>query len=144
VWIEWIPKKAPEVLPLAFSAHLGDTIQNLRAALDYCARAAVSDEIRRTRPRDVSFPLYEDAVKFATWQVKKESWYGQPTLDAISWAQPFHANTDALHPLLVLQHLSNVDKHRLLNVVEYAAIDLGTIALEPSRSSRTKPALAAR
>ena len=131
MWIESILKKAPEPLPLALSALLGDAIQNLRAALDYCAWAAAGDEIRRTQPCDVSFPLYEDAAKFATWRIKKETWYGQPTLDAIDRAQPFHAPTDALHPLLVLQHLSNVDKHRLLNVVQYAAIDLGTIAIEP-------------
>lgn len=131
MWIEWIVKKAPKPLPLAFSTLLGDAIQNLRATLEYCVWAAVDDKIRRTKPTEVKFPLFDDSAKFAIWRAKRQSWYQQPTLDAIGRAQPFHAPSNTMHPLRVLQQLSNVDKHRLLNVVEYSAIDLGTIDLDP-------------
>ena len=46
------------------------------------------------------------------------------------WAQPFQADEDQLHPLRILRTLSNMDKHRLLTVVDHAHIQLG-VDLEP-------------
>lgn len=131
VWVEWVLTKTPKPLPLAFSAVLGDVVHNLRAALDYSTWAAVDDHIRGTNPRGVAFPLYDNDADFAKWAKRKEKWYAQPTIEAIERAQPFHAPADTRHPLSVLQHLSNVDKHRLLNVVEFAAVDLGPVAITP-------------
>jgi hypothetical protein len=131
IWMEWVVTKPPEPLPLSFSTLLGDTIQNLRAALEYAVWAAADDVMRQTNPTQIKFPLILDAAKFATWRQGKSSWYQQPTLSAIDRAQPFHATAELMHPLLILQQLSNVDKHRLLNVVEYAAVDLGDIEIDP-------------
>ncbi|WP_207944465.1 alpha/beta fold hydrolase [Actinomadura rubrisoli] len=50
VWVEWAVTKATAPLPLAFSALLGDVINNLRAALDYSTWAAVDGGIRETNP----------------------------------------------------------------------------------------------
>ncbi len=131
VWVEWVVTKAPAPLPLAFSALLGDVIHNLRAALDYSTWAAVDGSIRETNPRGVAFPLYDQEAGFTKWANQKKSWYAQPTMDAIKRAQPFKAPADRPHSLAVLQQLSNVDKHRLLNVVEYAAFDLGPVGITP-------------
>ncbi|TDB96910.1 hypothetical protein [Actinomadura sp. 7K534] len=131
VWVEWVVTKTPAPLPLAFSALLGDVIHNLRAALDYSTWAAVDDGIRETDPQGVAFPLYDQEAKFIKWTIRKKDWYAKPTMDAIERAQPFKARASQLHPLAVLQQLSNVDKHRLLNVVEFAAFDLGPVGITP-------------
>lgn len=131
VWAEWVLAKAPAPLPLAFSALLGDAIHNLRAALDYCTWAAVDDKYRLSEPQRVAFPLYGQEAKFRKWAAEKKGWYGEPTMGVIERAQPFQATADQRHPLAVLQQLSNADKHRLLNVVHFAAIDLGPVGITP-------------
>lgn len=56
VWREWRLTKAPDPLPLAVAALFGDAIQNLRAALDYTAWAAATDNARRQHQTQVYFP----------------------------------------------------------------------------------------
>lgn len=130
VWHEWRLVKAPPSLPMSFSALLGDVIQNLRAALDYSAWAAVRDDIRATKPTQVFFPLCDTSSEFREWKRRRSSWFSEATVRVIDWAQPFHADDDQLHPLRILRVLSNTDKHRLLNILDHAHIELG-VALDP-------------
>lgn len=62
--------------------------------------------------------------------------FSDDTIKIMEWARPYEASKEKLHPLRVLQVLSNTDKHRLLNVVENAHIEQG-IRLVPERRCTT-------
>lgn len=125
VHMEWRLTAAPDPVPLEFSALLGDVIQNLRASLDYATWAAASPGARKHNAPQVSFPLYKKERDYRDWLKRKSAWFNADTLRVIEAAQLYHAPADQLHPLRILQVLSNTDKHRLLNVVDHAHIDLG-------------------
>jgi hypothetical protein len=47
-------------------------------------------------------------------------------------SQPFNAvGTGKLHPLHILQFLSNTDKHQLLNIVANNQVDMGGVSIDP-------------
>lgn len=130
VWKKWWLEEAPPALPLSFAALLGDVIQNLRAALEYSAWAAASEEARESKPRQISFPIIDDPGNYEKWARRCTDWFSEDTFRVFEWAQPFHADEDRLHPLRILRTLSNTDKHKLLNVVDHAHIELG-VELDP-------------
>lgn len=130
MWMRWWLKMGPPPLPLSFAALLGDVIQNLRAALDYSAWAAASEEARTSKPRQISFPLHDDERKYKNWVRERADWFSEDTFRVFEWAQPFQAAEGQLHPLRILQTLSNTDKHQLLNVVDHAHIEVG-VELDP-------------
>ncbi|MCX6400409.1 MAG: hypothetical protein NTX33_10830 [Propionibacteriales bacterium] len=130
VHMEWRLTAAPDRVPLEFSALLGDVIQNLRASLDYATWAAASPGARKHNAPQVSFPLHKKKQEYLDWLRRKSAWFNADTLRVIEAAQLYHAPADQLHPLRILQVLSNTDKHRLLNVVDHAHIDLG-IFMDP-------------
>ncbi len=129
VWREWRLTQAPDPLPLSFAALLGDVIQNLRAALDYTAWAAASDNARQQHQTQVYFPLLKKQRDFTKWVRDRSGRFSEDTVKAMEWAQPYQAAKDHLHPLRILRVLSNTDKHRLLNVVDHAHIDQGIVML---------------
>jgi hypothetical protein len=128
--MEWRLKESVRPIPRSFAALLGDCIQNLRASLEYAAWAAASEEARQKKPTQIGFPLCDDAAQYRDWAQKRADWFNDEVFKVLAWAQPFEAGEDLLHPLRVLRVLSNTDKHRLLNVVEHAHIDLG-LRLDP-------------
>ena len=130
VWMKWWLEKAPPALPLSFAALLGDAIQNLRAALEYSAWAGATPMARETQPLEISFPIIDDPGKYEKWARRRAGWFSEATLRVLKWAQPFQADEDQLHPLRILRTLSNTDKHKLLNVVDHAHIELG-VELDP-------------
>jgi hypothetical protein len=131
VWRKWWLEKAPPSLPLAFAALLGDVVQNLRAALEYSAWAAASPEARSSYPRAISFPIIDKPGEYEKWARRSSEWFNEATFKVLEWAQPFQADEDQLHPLRILRTLSNTDKHKLLNVVDHAHIELG-VELDPA------------
>lgn len=134
--MEWRLTAAPSSLPLSFAALLGDVIQNLRAALDYAAWAGATQEARREHGHLVSFPILEKKSDFQRWRDMKGDWFDSEIVRVIEASQPYHAPTHQLHPLKVLQVLSNHDKHRLLNVVEDAHVSHG-ITITPMPADYT-------
>ena len=130
VWMKWWLEKPPPGLPLSFAALLGDAIQNLRAALEYSAWAAASSVTRESKPLEISFPIIDDPQKYESWARKRSEWFSEATFRVFEWAQPFQADENQLHPLRILRTLSNTDKHKLLNVVDHAHIELG-VELDP-------------
>lgn len=134
--MEWRLAAAPSPLPLSFAALLGDVIQNLRAALDYAAWAGATQEARRKNGHLVSFPVLQTESDFQRWRGKKGDWFESEVVRVIKASQPYHAPTHQLHPLKVLQVLSNHDKHRLLNVVEDAHVSHG-ISIAPMPADYT-------
>jgi hypothetical protein len=128
--MKWWLKKAQPPLPLSLAALLGDVIQNLRAALEYSAWAAASEEARTSHGRQISFPIIDDETEYEKWARRRTDWFSETTFEVFEWAQPFQASADQLHPLRILRTLSNTDKHKLLNVVDHAHIRMG-IELDP-------------
>ena len=137
VWMKWWLTKSVPPIPLSFAALLGDAIQDFRAALEYSAWAAASEEARVTKPKMISFPIIASANNFAQWVTDRDGWFNDDVVEVLDSAQPFLADResvqvdrDLLHPLRILRVLSNTDKHRLLNVVDHAHIELG-VDLDP-------------
>ena len=130
VWMEWRLKQSVPPIPPSFAALLGDCIQNLRASLEYSAWAAASEDARQTKPTQIAFPLCDDVADYRNWAKKRAGWFNDDVFNVIAWAQPYQTGEDMLHPLRVLRVLSNTDKHRLLNVVEHAHVDVG-LHLDP-------------
>jgi hypothetical protein len=91
---------------------------------------AASEQARSGNPTQVAFPLYDKQRDYDKWTKGRASWYSEETVKVVEWAQPYQAEPGLLHPLRILRVLSNTDKHRLLNVVDYAHIALG-IGLDP-------------
>lgn len=134
--MEWRLTAAPSPLPLSFAALLGDVIQNLRAALDYAAWAGATQEARAKHSSSVSFPVLQKESDFQRWRDRRGDWFDSEVVRVIEASQPYHAPTHQLHPLRVLQVLSNHDKHRLLNVVEDAHVSHG-ITITPMPADYT-------
>lgn len=52
--------------------------------------------------------------------------------EVLRYCQPFNAaGTGTLHPLHILQFLSNTDKHRLLNILAHNQVDMGGVRVDP-------------
>lgn len=131
VWAEWVLDSAPDYTEAALL--LGDVVHNLRTAMDHAMWAVTPERVQVKSPTEVAFPLYAQEVKFKKWMSKRESWYGQKVFEVLSYAQPFNSvGTGKLHPLHILQFLSNTDKHRLLNIVAHNQVDMGGVTVDPS------------
>jgi len=122
--MEWRLKNSPPPPPLAMAALLGDCIQNFRVSLEYAAWAAASEQARQSKPTQIEFPLQDTEDGFRAWSGRRTDWFSEDVWKVLEWAQPYHAAADQLHPLRILRVLSNTDKHRLLNVVDHAHIDV--------------------
>lgn len=129
-YISLAPIPSPEARVI-----LGDSIHQLRSALDHmvCALAM------RTNPRSVcedsklQFPIFKAPKDFASdWRVSKgvyEKLLGKAECAEIEQCQPYILNpaTPEDHPLYILTKLDNLDKHRLVLVVEQAVRLKGSI-----------------
>jgi hypothetical protein len=102
----------PEALPLI----VGDTIYNMRSALDHLAYslcvANVGDRIKEGRSM---FPIHAAVGSYMDSGVQACRQMSIEVQGIIERLQPYHAGNKASeHPLGVLNQLSNVDKHRHL------------------------------
>lgn len=129
VWAEWTLDAVPDYT--RSSLLMGDVIHNLRAAMDHAVWAITPTRIQTNNPLGVAFPLQRSAESFKKWLFKRKRWYGPTVVEVLDSQQPYHAGTDKLHPLHVLQHLSNTDKHRLLNVVANNAVQMSEVRVSP-------------
>lgn len=130
VWAEWTLESAPEYTEA--SLLLGDVIHNLRAAMDHAVWAVTPADVRDKSPTDVAFPLHTDEARYDRWAAKRAEWYGAKVFEVLRYFQPFNAaGTGTLHPLHILQLLSNTDKHRLLNIVAHYQVDMGAVRVVP-------------
>jgi hypothetical protein len=123
-----IMKKQPDP---ALGPILGDVLHNLRSALDLLAWALVEKDggVPQTDGPNTQFPIWDEAiahVKKATLKahevpVRRVTIKGGvlPETEAVlESVQPYNRSEDpTLHPLSVLAHLSNIDKHRFLHPV---------------------------
>lgn len=130
IWTEWIAESVPDYTDAALL--MGDFIHNLRASMDHAVWAVTPERIRESQPTQVEFPLHSTKKKYEAWVKKRADWYGPTVFDVLNQSQPFNAvGTGRLHPLHILQYLSNNDKHRLLNIVANSQVDLGGVRVIP-------------
>lgn len=129
-WAEWALESDLDYTEAALL--MGDVVHNLRAALDHAVWAITPPHIRQERPTEVAFPLRSTEKSYTTWAKKRRDWYGPKVFEVIRSNQPFNAGgTGKLHPLHILQFLSNTDKHQLLNIVANSQVDMGGVSIVP-------------
>ncbi len=96
-----------------FAVIVGETVQNIRSALDYL----IYELVRHTRGRkprlQTQFPLYVAAGDFYGRRYQIKELPGE-LRRRIRKLQPYQFPDPGTHPLAVLNKLSNADKHRLL------------------------------
>jgi hypothetical protein len=96
-----------------FAVLIGETVQNIRTALDYLVYALVV-HTRRRRPKEkTQFPIYENAGKFFRDRDQISELPGE-LRRRIRKLQPYQAKGQRSETLNLLRRLSNADKHRLL------------------------------
>ncbi|WP_236740954.1 hypothetical protein [Mycobacteroides abscessus] len=111
---------------------MGDFIHNLRASMDHAIWAATPAAVQEATPTSVAFPLFGNKESYEKWVERRKEWYGTALFEVLRSSQPFNAaGTNKLHPLHILQFLSNNDKHRLLNIVANNQVGLGGVRVVP-------------
>lgn len=123
-WIEY--RAGSETLPndMRGAMLLGDMIHNYRAALDHQMWAVTPPGARAGRnARRVQFPIHTRARNWEGWRTEWCRHYGDKVLAVLHDAQPCNLDTQLAryHALGLLQSLSNMDKHRALNVTAHVA-----------------------
>ncbi|MFW8744877.1 hypothetical protein [Mesorhizobium japonicum] len=105
-------KETPASLAVVF----GEVLHDLRSALDHTARLLVLADGKKPvdhGPRKTAFPILE---KRPERQVDIAPGVSSPIRDVLGLVQPFMAAEPQKDMLWRLNHLNNVDKHRLLHV----------------------------
>jgi hypothetical protein len=130
----------PEILPLV----VGDFLHNLRSSLDHLARGLV--ETQGNRPSDnppyaTAFPIHRDPPGRGRAQIT--GGVHPRALAIVESLQPYNApnGNSREHPLYVLNHLSNIDKHRTLHlpVVALAGAEMTFRVGREGRIMRASP-----
>lgn len=108
--------KPPTKLPII----IGDMLYNVRSALDHLIYQLVLSNPPNTPNKKTAFPIHADRQSFDS--IKKLRLKGVPVKAAalVEALQPYAGREN---PLLMLDKLHNVDKHRTLNVVTAVASD---------------------
>ena len=101
--------------PLRFGVILGDSIHNLRSALDHLIwqvtllDGGVPDD-------STQFPIASKSeAQFERMAARRIPGLSPEHRALVKQAQPYHAGNPDAHPLAVLASLSNADKHRIVN-----------------------------
>jgi len=111
--------------PAAVSAIAGDTIQNLRSALDHLAYQLVAVGTNKPGPFEhVYFPIHNDAVSYASKKGAQVKGMRGEAVKAIDALAPYRGGDETLWRL---HKLNQVDKHRSIVTVgtAYRSVDLG-------------------
>jgi len=123
--LRWQALREPplERLGLVF----GDMISNLRTTLDYLVWQLVLAAGNRPGRR-TSFPVVRRAKD---WEVQSRtalSGIEQQWVDEIDSRQPYHRpERPSIHPLAILDHVNNLNKHRFLPVALLSVEQLGLL-----------------
>jgi hypothetical protein len=111
-----------EPIPVHWRLLLGDTANNLRAALDHLAWALVCrgrtppDKLTAKEERAVYFPIFEDRLKYNAALPRCLPGVRRADLAKVRWGQPYRHGPSrrARHPLVLLARINNGDKHRTI------------------------------
>lgn len=124
------PKWQPSGLRARCSAP-GDVIHNWRCALDHQLWAITPESEQAKRGHQVQFPIHQQKAKYHRWLAQWRAFYGEKVLAVIDDAQPCNVPDGKIHPLGLLQTLSNQDKHRVPTVMGHVAVDVAPVVVEP-------------
>lgn len=111
----WLNIVASDYIPpMSLSAMLGDCIHNMRAALDnlVCGLARTQDQFCTCK--DTAFPYTRDPAGWNDSVQTVLKGVPKPAQKIIKSVQPW-CDPTAPNPLLMLNKLSNIDKHRHCN-----------------------------
>jgi hypothetical protein len=108
---EWILDRADEI-PIAFSAIVGECLQNIRSALDYLIWQLVIANNGSPKSGVTGFPIANDFHGYCSANFKRKITGVRPDIvTAIDQLKPYKGGNDLLWQL---HSLNNMDKHRLL------------------------------
>jgi hypothetical protein len=103
--------------PPGISILIGEVVHNARCALDHLVYALALANNRVPDPKS-GFPIFETEKGFNGRGIDIIRPLDPRAIEIIRELQPYHMGQDAQrHPLWVLYHLSNIDKHRHLGAV---------------------------
>ena len=109
--VAWgVKASVPTTIPGQIRAVAGDAVQNIRASLDYLARALVSASGRT--PSDTTGRRTQFPISYRQSPVEVHPGVNQEALKIIRALQPGPSGGKTRHPLAMLHELSNADKHR--------------------------------
>jgi len=123
--VRWAVLREPplELLALVF----GDMVSNLRTTLDYLVWQLVLATGKRPGRR-TGFPVVRRAKD---WEVQSRTalrGVEQQWVDEIEARQPYHRpDRPSIHPLAILDHVNNMNKHRFLPVAMISVQQLGLL-----------------
>jgi hypothetical protein len=94
---------------------IGDAADNLRGALDYLAGVLVREHGNDPVANKTLFPICETQPRYKSGGAKPLDVKGgvsDQALRIIAGVQPYNAPNWLDHPLLVVRHLANINKHQ--------------------------------
>lgn len=111
---------------------LGDVIHNWRCALDHQLWDITPEREQTARGHRVQFPIHHKRASYSKWLKAWKGVYGDKVLAVIDDAQPCNVPNGQIHPLGLLQVLSNQDKHRVPTVMGHGAVDVAPVVVKPN------------
>jgi hypothetical protein len=112
IWFDQVPS-----VDLYVGVVLGEFIHNVRSALDNLVWQLVKlgTDTNPARPKRIEFPLYDTEAEFWADRDRRMPGVWHPDRTILERHQPYHGgNTTMGHPLRLLDHLWNQDKHRVV------------------------------
>jgi len=110
------PRPLP-ILPFNVPATACDVIQNLRGCLDHLAYQLARVGTADAEPsRSVSFPIFEDVVRYQSGKASRVAGMRPDAVKAIDALKPYKGGNELLWRL---HDLDNIGKHRLIVTLGY-------------------------
>jgi len=118
--------------PERWGVLLGDSVTNLRAALDHAFWAAANAHSGPpANPTIVTFPISPTAQKYKRPTAELKLLVAPEVWDIVDAVQPFPGgNVAHTSPIEILRYLSNRDKHRAVQVVARNSLHLVPIEVQ--------------
>ncbi len=117
----WVAEHDPTSPPVTMHPIIGDTLYNLRSALDHLAWQLVLAN-GGTPDNRTAFPLFDDAARYGQSRDVKLRGMSNSVKAAIDELQPCNGtNPFRVYWLSSLEFHSNIDKHRHFNLMTFAA-----------------------
>jgi hypothetical protein len=119
---QWIyPARRTPTTRIAWSAMLGDVLNNYRSALDYTVAELVL-KAGNTVTKNTSFPIIDDSQKWTKVSRSRTKGIAKGSDVPIRAVQPYHCgNLAKFHPLALLRDLNNWDKHQAIHTTVQVA-----------------------
>jgi hypothetical protein len=104
--------------PIGMSLVIGDCVQNLRASLDHIIWHITPDQEKAEHPKRPEFPICANADDYMNRGARAVETLPSALKALVESKQPYNTHANPTEsPLLWLNELSNIDKHRRIHVV---------------------------